>query len=68
MTRKFGKMSLFLVVLAFSSEVISQQSPKIGRKVGEMHPDFMLPDLDGKLVRLSDFQSKKVLLFNFASW
>jgi hypothetical protein len=33
-----------------------------------MAPDFALPDRDGKLVRLSDFRGKKVLLITWASW
>ena len=33
-----------------------------------MAPDFELPDRDGKLVRLSDFRGKKVLLVTWASW
>jgi hypothetical protein len=31
-------------------------------------PDFALPDRDGKLVRLSDFRGKKVLVITWASW
>ena len=31
-------------------------------------PDFALPDLDGKLHRLSDQRGKKVLLVSWASW
>ena len=45
-----------------------QDSPKIGKNVGEAYPDFVLPDLDGKETRLSDFRGKKVFLFHFASW
>ena len=33
-----------------------------------MAPDFALPDRDGKLVRLSDFRGKKVLVITWASW
>lgn len=41
------------------------QSPK----VGDRHPDFILPDVaDGKPKSLSDFRGKKVLLVQFASW
>jgi len=29
---------------------------------GEMAPDFELKDIDGKIVRLSDFRGKPVLL------
>jgi len=31
-------------------------------------PSFMLPDLDGKTVRLQDFRGKVVLLFFWATW
>jgi hypothetical protein len=33
-----------------------------------MAPDFELPNLEGELVRLSDFRGKKVLLVTWASW
>jgi hypothetical protein len=31
-------------------------------------PDFALPDREGRLVRLSDFRGKKVLIVTWASW
>lgn len=31
-------------------------------------PDFCLPDLDGRLHRLSDYRGKKVLLATYGSW
>jgi len=31
-------------------------------------PDFAVPDRTGKLVHLSDFRGKKVLVFTWASW
>lgn len=31
-------------------------------------PDFALPDLDGRIHRLSDYRGKKVLLYAWASW
>lgn len=31
-------------------------------------PDFQLPDLDGRLSRLSDFRGRKVFLATWASW
>lgn len=40
------------------------QSPTIGTQV----PDFTLPTLDGKMVRLSDYRGKRLVLFMWASW
>lgn len=38
-------------------------------EVGYLAPDFTLPDLDGKTVRLSDFRGKKAIFLNFwATW
>jgi len=38
-------------------------------RVGEPHPDFVLPSIaDRKPVSLSQFRGKKVLLVHFASW
>jgi len=33
--------------------------------VGEMAPDFELPNQDGEMVRLSDFRGKRVILFAY---
>ena len=38
-------------------------------RVGQRHPDFTLPSIDGgKPVSLSRYRGKKVLLIHFASW
>jgi len=37
-------------------------------RIGTQIPDFTLPTLDGKQVRLSDFRGKRIVLFMWASW
>jgi hypothetical protein len=38
-------------------------------RVGQPHPDFVLPSItDREPVSLSQFRGKKVLLVHFASW
>ena len=65
--RALGPILLGLVVIAVP---LSAQEPAIpiGVAAGEMYPDFLLPDLDGGFIRLSDYRGKKVFLFHFASW
>ena len=36
--------------------------------VGDIAPDFLLPSLDNRDVRLSDYIGKKLILFMWASW
>jgi cytochrome oxidase Cu insertion factor (SCO1/SenC/PrrC family) len=39
--------------------------PKTPLKVGDMAPDFTLPDTDNKPVKLSDFRGKKTVVLAF---
>ena len=62
-----------LTIMAFAmgspnGKARAAEAPAIGTNRGEVHPDFMLPDLDGGYGRLSDYRGKKILLFHFASW
>jgi peroxiredoxin Q/BCP len=45
--------------------VTHSNSEEIMPKVGEMAPDFELPNQDGALVKLSSLRGKKVILFAF---
>jgi peroxiredoxin len=36
--------------------------------VGEPAPEFTLPALDGRKVRLADYRGKRVVLFMWGSW
>jgi hypothetical protein len=66
-------MKRVLFALAVSSAVIAVDSPCRAEpyrpRVGQRHPDFILPALgDRQPVSLSQFHGKKVLLIHFASW
>lgn len=37
-------------------------------RLGTQVPDFTLPSLEGRDVRISDFRGKRVVLFMWASW
>jgi cytochrome oxidase Cu insertion factor (SCO1/SenC/PrrC family) len=39
--------------------------PKTTLKVGDVAPDFTLPDTDNKPVKLSDFRGKKTVVLAF---
>ncbi len=63
------RASYFVSLLACLAGVArAADTSRIGTKVGQMYPDFLLPKLDGDLGRLSDYRGKKVLLIHFASW
>ncbi|MCZ6574510.1 MAG: hypothetical protein ACE10D_11050 [Planctomycetota bacterium] len=58
-------LALLLCLTAFALA----EPVRVGTKVGEMHPDFLLPDTEGRWdTRLSRYRDRKVLLFHFASW
>ncbi len=44
------------------------QTETIPLTVGEVLPDFTLPDLDGHMHSLTEFRGKKLLVFMWASW
>ena len=46
----------------------SGEAANAERAAGLLAPDFVLPELDGKPRRLSDFRGKKTLLYLWASW
>ena len=44
------------------------RTPSTMLELGTPAPDFALPDLDGRVHRLSDFRGRKVFLATWASW
>lgn len=66
-------MSLLRLILSLSLFATTLVSLSAGEnyspRVGQPHPDFLLPRIDnGQAVRLSQFRGKRVLLVHFASW
>lgn len=44
------------------------QSSPVRLTVGQLVPDFSLPSLDRRQVRLTDYRGHKVIVFMWASW
>ena len=66
-------MNILWCALAFLACFFSAANlmavPSYPPRVGELHPDFILPRIDNRLpVSISQFRGKKLLLINFASW
>ena len=36
--------------------------------IGDVAPDVALPSIDGRVIRFSDFRSKRLMVFMWASW
>lgn len=50
-----------------ATTIVKQYAPLKG--ISGPHPDFILPSIDGdKMIQLSKYRGKKVLLLHFASW
>lgn len=60
---------LFTAMPAGRTHVFAEAAmPVIGPEVGNMIPDFSLPDLSGKKIAFSSFRGKKVILYHWATW
>jgi peroxiredoxin len=60
-------LSALLAGTAFATVLSAQQvtPPKTHLRVGDLAPDFTLPDTDEKPVKLSDFRGKKNVVLAF---
>jgi cytochrome c biogenesis protein CcmG/thiol:disulfide interchange protein DsbE len=60
-----GLAGLALMLAAVAPAVAAEPGPELGRPA----PDFALPDLHGKKIRLSDYRDTRAVLINFwATW
>lgn len=50
------------------AEQLHQEDGNIGVKKGKIAPDFELETLDGKQVKLSDYEGKKIVMNFWATW
>ncbi len=48
--------------------VTDNQNPKIGTQIGNIAPEIVGKDLDGKEFKLSDYRGKVVMLDFWAGW
>lgn len=64
----FNKLSARLKTSVLGESI--KQRIRLGKKisVGMLSKDFALPDVNGKMIRLSDYRGKYVLLDFWASW
>jgi len=62
-------ISMLLAGMSLAAVLYAQppgfNPPKTTLKVGDMAPDFTLPDTDNKPVKLSDFRGKKTVVLAF---
>jgi len=67
MIRNWSLLMLSWGSLSFLA--VSSGAAGYSPQVGQLHPDFILPDIaDRAPVSLSQFRGRKVLLIHFASW
>jgi peroxiredoxin len=65
----FFTVTILLVVLLLNQNISSIKSVKqVPVEVGLPAPDFTFPGLDGKMVSLSDYRGKVVLVNIWATW
>ena len=65
-TKKMKKLMMLMAALTFTMVMNAQDAAKIAE--GQDAPEFTLPGLDGKTLKLSDLRGKYVVLDFWGSW
>ena len=69
MSRLLTVIATVTLLFGLQQNLLSQQTNEYKPKVGQLHPEFIMPSIaDDSPIKLSDFAGKKVLLIHFASW
>ena len=61
-------VGIMIILMLQLNETDTRPAPKSIMAKGVSAPDFTLPDLDGEMVRLSDYKGQVVLLNIWATW
>jgi hypothetical protein len=62
-------LALTALLASVATTAVAAEAPVIGRDIGQVYPQVVLPSLDGKrAIALSEFRGRKVILIEFASW
>jgi cytochrome c biogenesis protein CcmG/thiol:disulfide interchange protein DsbE len=60
--------SAVTVSLPVAAKAVTQNDVNVGNKIGFMAPDFTLPTVDNREIRLSDYRGRPVILNFWATW
>jgi cytochrome oxidase Cu insertion factor (SCO1/SenC/PrrC family) len=68
MTAKYVVLAALALVLSLGPPIGMAQQPAASKthlKVGDMAPDFTIPDQNGKAIKLSEFRGKQKVVVAF---
>ena len=68
MKRLLAILAVIMPMLSLSAQDLDSQYAVDLLKPGTQAPEFILNDINGKAVKLSDFQGRNVVLIFWASW
>jgi len=66
--QNMARLTIFLLLLGCAILATSSSQNVRGQDISTLAPDFALPDLEGNIVKLSDFEGKVIILDFWATW